>query len=252
MAAAREATRKHAPAKSDGSGARASSSSAAASRPAASKPDAGEVAPGSGVVAPVVAPQASQSRQLRPIPAGHYTVGQARSFMPEGHGAWIGLHSNKAWQAKYPEKPLPPGATHRRGPRERRSRHTTLASSGASSGCGNSTHRTQERLAHGMWGSLIDAALSQHPMFGGRMPRAPRLDSAWHIVPSWRAVPKRPQRRRLRRLAHRETRISSSRSRESAACRWGESHSLSCSGGLIMQPGLQRISRSHVAVCIGM
>ena len=42
--------------------------------------------------------------RARAIPPGSYTADQAREFMPQGGGAWLGIHSGAAWQVKYPKK----------------------------------------------------------------------------------------------------------------------------------------------------
>ena len=39
----------------------------------------------------------------RPIRSGDHTIGQARAYCPDG--GWIGQHTGKAWQVKYPAKP---------------------------------------------------------------------------------------------------------------------------------------------------
>lgn len=81
---AREA---HKDAKARGSGAQASGSGDASKPDAPQSPD------------PTDAPKARP-----PIPSGSYTVVEARAFLPVGVRAWIGVHSNHAWQAKYPDK----------------------------------------------------------------------------------------------------------------------------------------------------
>ena len=42
------------------------------------------------------------------VPQKAYTSEEARRMLPDGKGVWIGLHTDHAWQAKYPAKKDPP------------------------------------------------------------------------------------------------------------------------------------------------
>lgn len=45
----------------------------------------------------------AQPGELRPIAVKDHSVDEARQYCPEG--AWIGIHTGRAWQVKYPKKP---------------------------------------------------------------------------------------------------------------------------------------------------
>ena len=47
----------------------------------------------------------------KPVPPGDYTVDEARELMPKVKKAWIGIHTGRAWQVKYPKATYPKSHT---------------------------------------------------------------------------------------------------------------------------------------------
>lgn len=92
------------------SGVKASASKAAAatsarktSTGAGSEVACSGIASASSAAAQPVEPVVARNG-LAGIPEGAYSAIEARSFLPQGCKAWIGVHSNHAWQVKYPNK----------------------------------------------------------------------------------------------------------------------------------------------------
>lgn len=58
------------------------------------------------------APAVPSEVRRRIVPEKMYSALEARAFLPPVKGAWIGIHTDAAWQVKYANRPSPPPLPH--------------------------------------------------------------------------------------------------------------------------------------------